>query len=151
MLPIGLGPGPFLDRGPLKERTSAIRLGVVDTQTEDATARILPNRNAVPDAAVNAVIVFRAVAGRPIELVVEQADRWLSATRVEWGEHTPASIRTVDVELHHLLPPRPVVSRAIPDSKRRPNPLVSQDFGEALVVAECVVISTNGEDDAQSP
>jgi hypothetical protein len=33
--------------------------------------------------AVNAVIVFRAVAGRPIELVVEQADRRLSATRVE--------------------------------------------------------------------
>lgn len=34
-------------------------------------------------AAVNAVIVFRAVAGRPIELVVEQADRRLSATRVD--------------------------------------------------------------------
>jgi CubicO group peptidase (beta-lactamase class C family) len=33
--------------------------------------------------AVNAVLAFRSTAGRPIELIVEQADRQLSATRLE--------------------------------------------------------------------
>jgi len=33
--------------------------------------------------AVNAVLAFRSTLGRPIELIVEQADRQLSATRLE--------------------------------------------------------------------